>query len=126
MYLDPELDQMQKVKIHSTLPPSDTKADLVFPRSLFYLRAQAFSTSAMVFGASEDRMSGPPLSLITTSSSILTPSPQKRSGTCSLSLPMYNPAKSRKCMTLQRKKMAAEINHPELTKTIIQPYLALW
>lgn len=56
-----------------------------------YLWAQACSTSAMVFGASDDRIRGPPLSWITTSSSILTPRPRKRSGAWSLSSPMYNP-----------------------------------
>lgn len=59
--------------------------------SLPYLWAQARSTSAMVFGAFRDRIRGPPLSLITTSSSILTPRPRKRFGAWSLSSPMYNP-----------------------------------
>lgn len=59
--------------------------------SLPYLWAQACSTSATVFGASDDRIRGPPLSWITTSSSILTPRPRKRSGAWSLSSLMYNP-----------------------------------
>lgn len=59
--------------------------------SLSYLWAQACSTSAMVFGASRDRIRGPPLSWITTSSSILTPRPRKRFGTWSFSSQIYNP-----------------------------------
>lgn len=61
------------------------------PVLLFYLWAQACSTSAIVFGASWDRIRGPPPSWITTSSSILTPRPRKRFGTSSLSSEMYNP-----------------------------------
>lgn len=60
--------------------------------SLLYLCAQARSTSTMVFGASEDRIRGPPFSLITTSSSILTPRPRKCFGAWSLSSQMYSPA----------------------------------
>lgn len=67
--------------------------------SPLYRWAQACSTSAMVFGAAQDRIRGPPLSWITTSSSILTPRPRKRFGTWLLSSLMYNPVrKSEACM----------------------------
>lgn len=64
--------------------------------SMIYLTAQAFSTSAMLFGASEDKIRGPPLSLITTSSSILTPRPRKCFGASSFSSLMYNPETRRR------------------------------
>lgn len=59
--------------------------------SRIYLWAQACSTSAMVFGASQERIRGVLFCWITTSSSILMPRPRKRFGTWSLSSLMYNP-----------------------------------
>lgn len=56
-----------------------------------YLWAQACSTSAIVFGASRERIRGAPGCWITTSSSILTPRPRKRFGARSLSSLMYKP-----------------------------------
>lgn len=76
-------------KFKSTAQPAMDGSLVCF--SLHYLWAQDCSTSAMVFGASRDRINGPPFSWITTSSSILTPSPRKRFGTRSLSSQTYNP-----------------------------------
>lgn len=61
-----------------------------------YLWAQARSTSAMVLGASRERMRGAPGRWITTSSSILMPRPRKRFGACSLSSLMYKPVTKRR------------------------------
>ena len=87
---------------------------LVSP-SLLYLVAQAFSTSAMVFGASEDRIRGPPLSRITTSSSILMPRPRKGSGAWSSCSQTYNPVtRTENWKTHGRRKNMSFADHREL------------
>ena len=73
--------------------PTDESSVLLSSLHQLDLWAQALSTSEMVLGVSEDRIRGPPSSLITTSSSILTPSPRNLSGTWSSSSQMYSPGR---------------------------------
>lgn len=86
-----ELFIIIRVGLIIRLPVIDAEAQVAGHLSAPYVWEQACSTSAMVFGTSEDRIRGPPLSRITTSSSILMPRPRKRSGTWSLSSQIYNP-----------------------------------
>lgn len=92
-----------------TVKKRNVRSHLRTPRSpspgRLYLWAQACSTSAMVFGASRERIRGAPGCWITTSSSILTPRPRKRFGAWSLSSLMYRPGTKQSKIRRQSKNV---------------------